>query len=137
MQSALNMQVPPGLIYLSARIPRLLLPPLCVYLCNWAFQPHVPKWALILSYFLSLPTALMISVCYADIRTKVEARRLGATFAPRVPDWTPGSLKTIRQLTKKKSGDPIEGLAKRVKQLGNTFIMRVLFQDRVRSPSSS
>jgi hypothetical protein len=93
------MDLPPGIVYLSSRLPLLLAPPCLVYILNIISREYldteVPQWRFIMACVLSLPVALMVSVYYKDWVDAQDAAANGAIMPPKVKDPTPGSLRTL------------------------------------------
>ncbi|KAF5374312.1 hypothetical protein D9758_004630 [Tetrapyrgos nigripes] len=130
---------PPGIVYLTVHLPNLLAPPVIVYLVLLLTQTYFGvqfgQWTEICLYVLSLPTALAISVCCADIVSRMAAWRAGAVMAPMpsiLEDPTPGGFLSLYRMSKNfSSGYPADQMAPRLRKLGYTFNMRVLFTDRM------
>jgi hypothetical protein len=93
------MDLPPGIVHLSSRLPLLLTPPGLVYILNIISREYLdieaPRWLFIMACVLSLPVALMVSVYYKDWMDARNAAANGAILPPRIKDPTPGSLRTL------------------------------------------
>lgn len=92
--SPTTMKLPPGLVYLSKQLPRVLAPPLAVF-CAKLVAEHrfgfvVPTWHAALAYLLSGPAALTIIVQYRDYRDRRLAAAHGAIMPPSVPGYIGG-----------------------------------------------
>lgn len=122
------MDLPPGPVYFFTNIPRLALPPLVAYILDAFVGLKLPRWA----YLMSLPLAFMVEVYYIRLKNYLDARRLGARQPQRIPDWTPGNLKTVSRLgASSKIGYPTEFLEQNRKIYGDTYIIRHFFEDRI------
>lgn len=88
--------LPPGIIYLIQRAPKLLLPPALTY-GLLAFAPdhldvNLSRGWTIVSMIMSLPVSMTISVLYDEIYVRWQAYKAGAVLPPRIGDVTPGSV---------------------------------------------
>ncbi|KAJ7662330.1 cytochrome P450 [Mycena rosella] len=118
------MPLPPGIVYLSTQLPKLLAPALTVYggklLAELWFGVAVPPWLATSAYVLSGPVVLTIIVQYPAAH--------GAIVCPTVP----GSIGGINMLfSKTEDSYPGEPLAALSTTLGYTFSLRLLFQNRI------
>ncbi|CAA7269194.1 unnamed protein product [Cyclocybe aegerita] len=131
--------LPPGIVYLAQRLPRLVLPPTVAYalvrILSSTYDTDVPLWFLTLAMVFSLPLALTIEVQYDQYRVYRDASRLGAMLPPTIPDPYPGGISGLFAATKAfKTGYPgtsdgIDNLCE--KAGGYTFNRRVLFENRI------
>ncbi|KAF8665619.1 hypothetical protein AX16_000075 [Volvariella volvacea WC 439] len=131
-----KINIPPGFYWCLTQLPSLILPPTLVLLANkiaasfWGTA--IPLWALIVALFLSFPAVLFVQVQYSDWVNRREAARLGAVIAPHVPSKLPGGVSFLLESIKNyKTGYPGEQFVDWGKQYGNTFILRILFEDRL------
>ena len=90
--------LPPGIVYLAQRLPKLAEPPLLTYILGILARSHTevdfPDWALPVAIALSLPTALTIKVQWQLFKDRRAAARFGAVLPPTIPDQygLPGGL---------------------------------------------
>ncbi|KAJ2932579.1 hypothetical protein H1R20_g4532, partial [Candolleomyces eurysporus] len=88
--------IPPGIIYLAQRLPKLAAPPILTYLAYLLAESHLdielPTWLLRSAVVLSLPVAFTVKVQWQILKTKWEAARHGAVLPPPLPDSLPGGL---------------------------------------------
>ncbi|THU81667.1 cytochrome P450 [Dendrothele bispora CBS 962.96] len=141
--SRLNINIPPGVLYLIKHTPHLLFPPVTVYVFLFLGHVYFPDstvsliggWTEIFLHILSLPLALTLSVWYTDLVNAWNAWKLGAVMAKSPSLWedpTPGGFLSILRMSKAmRSGYPAEQLRHRLDTLGHTFNMRILFTDRI------
>jgi hypothetical protein len=132
--------LPPGVLYLLQRSPRLFSPPALTYgivrFVGANYEIYISTWWLVLAMVMSLPLALMLSVLYEEVFIRIEASKRGAMLPPRVRDPYPGGAKgLINQLKQFKKGYPGDGFDELCEKLGGyTFIRRILFENRVCRP---
>lgn len=105
------MHIPPGILYLSQRLPALLAPATFTYICASVACPyfgfHVSKYIVLLMCLLALPVALLVSVMYDDYLNARHANGLGAVMPPQVRDRWPGGLSLLAKgLRHAKAGYP-------------------------------
>ncbi|KAJ7110830.1 cytochrome P450 [Mycena crocata] len=126
------MSLPPGIVYLLKRVPRLFVPPLAVYCARLAaerfFDVIVPRWLTVVACVLSGPAALTAIVQYRDYVVRRDAAAAGAIVCPTVPGSI-GGLNLLRATTK--DTYPGEPLAIFARDLGYTFSTRLFFQTRI------
>ena len=90
--------VPPGIIYLSQRLPKLVAPPLLTYVLGILARSHtdidLPDWAIPVAIALSLPVTLTAKVQWQLFKDRRGAARYGAVLPPAIPDQygLPGGL---------------------------------------------
>ncbi|KAF8890381.1 cytochrome P450 [Infundibulicybe gibba] len=130
------MHLPPGIKYLLRLSPRIIGPPLLIYLANLFFHTYLhvvlPQWYLVAGYSFCIPLALLFEVQYFNFVNHRAAARLGAVLPPRVGDWTPGGIGSLLAATRAfKTGYPADGAENRFKTIGHTFNLRVFFEDRM------
>ncbi|TFK35048.1 cytochrome P450 monooxygenase pc-2 [Crucibulum laeve] len=131
------MDLPPGIVYLLPRLPRILAPPALVYIISYLLEAQLgfrfSGWALAISLVLSLPTALTLVVLWRDIFMYLDARSRGAVLPPARLDRSPGSIRSLLAgMRNFKSGYPGEALDLTCDQLGeDTFNFRILFANRI------
>lgn len=93
------MDVPPGIRYLVEQSPRVLAPPISVYIFISLIEAYIgllaPRWVVVLLLLLSPPGALTVNVLYAQYLDQRNATAAGAILAPRAPDRTPGGFQTL------------------------------------------
>ncbi|KAL0948999.1 hypothetical protein HGRIS_009098 [Hohenbuehelia grisea] len=131
--------LPPILPYAFERLPRLIAPLALVYALRKsieAFTPHVaaviPGWLWAITYLFILPLQVALGAQYADWRDAREARRHGAVLVPSVKDNTPGGLGVLRSMnSSRKNGYLAEIAVQRSKELGNTFNINILWENRI------
>ena len=155
------MEIPPGIVYLIQRLPRILTPPVLVYIVNFVCQSHLgiqlPNWVLPLSYALCFPAVLAATVLYRDVINSREAAALGAVLPTAVGGSSPGGIMFLfNALRDAKSGypgklafsyvirlglrrlDKGDALSRRCEEIGYyTMNIRVAFENRVRKTFSS
>ncbi|KAJ7481351.1 cytochrome P450 [Mycena galericulata] len=126
------MALPPGIVYISNQIPRLLFPPLAVYcvklLVELYLEITVPTWLATITYILSGPAVLTAVVQYRDYVVRREAAALGAIVCRSIPSWIGGINMLFSNM---KDIYPAEPLAIRMRDLGYTLSLRFLFQSRI------
>ncbi|KAG6830203.1 hypothetical protein H0H92_001790 [Tricholoma furcatifolium] len=130
------MPLPPGPAYLANRLPSLVLPLISVYvaqrLLHTFLRIDLPNWAVIVSTILAIPIGLLLKVSYNDFINRRQAAALGAVLPPRVEDKYPAGLGLLIQSIKNlKTGYPGENFDDWSQKYGNTFNLRVLFEDRI------
>lgn len=105
----------PGLSFILRNIPTILGPSVFVYIASQLasrFQiPHTSfftsRFPRTILYALAFPIYLFIRVTGRDFKDWYNAKRLGAALPPKVKDWTPGSMKSMRVgLKNMRSGYP-------------------------------
>lgn len=96
------MTLPPGLVYLSANVPQLVIPPSLVYVFSSLAKSHygvvAPLWLITPFYLLSWPLAIFFYIQWRDWKVTREAAAIGATLPPRLAHKYPGGfdiLKTV------------------------------------------
>jgi len=104
-----NMELPPGIVFITANAPRIVLPPvlaLCgIKLLDTLFNVYIPFWLQVPFYVASFPLALACRSMYADLRDRRQAAMNGAILAPRVPTRWPGGLDLLlRSVRNARSG---------------------------------
>ena len=92
------MALPPGPVYLIQNAPRLAIPPLTVYALSYLVPFPLAMWMLGLAMLLSFPLALALRVYYANWQDARNAAMNDAIIAPRIPDPTPGSVRTLKMM---------------------------------------
>ncbi|KAJ7454123.1 cytochrome P450 [Mycena latifolia] len=126
------MPLPPGIVYLSKQLPKVLAPALMVYcgklLAELWFGVVISPWIATAVYILSGPAVLTVIVQYRDYVVRREAAAHGAILCPSIP----GSIGGIHMLfSKTEDLYPGEPLAVLGSELGHTFSIRLLFQNRI------
>lgn len=149
--------LPPGVVYLAQRLPKLAAPPLLTYVLGILARSHtdvdIPDWALRAAIAVSLPIALTIKVQWQLFKVKRDALRLDATLPPTIPDQygLPGGLGFVINSGKEVAvGYPgaswlaawgesppnlslsADNLEQICQKLGYTLNGRVFFENRVR-----
>ncbi|RXW11241.1 hypothetical protein EST38_g14614, partial [Candolleomyces aberdarensis] len=127
--------IPPGIIYLAQRLPKLAAPPILTYLAYLLAESHLdielPTWLLRSALALSLPVAFTVKVQWQILKTKWEAARHGAVLPPLLPDPLPGGLGFILAFMKGAQVEyPGDKVSQKFQELGNTFNARVFFANR-------
>ena len=132
--------LPPGVLYLLQRLPRILSPPALTYgivrFIGANYEIYISTWWLVLAMVMSLPLALTLSVLHDEVSIHMDASKRGAMMPPRFRDPYPGSAKElIRESRQLKKGYPGDGLDELCQKLGSyTFNRRILFENRVGCP---
>ncbi|KAJ6618635.1 cytochrome P450 [Mycena sp. CBHHK59/15] len=126
------MPIPPGIVYLSKRLPKALVPPFFVH-CLKSFTHHffglsLPTWLSALCYILSGPVALTAIVQYRDYIVRRDAAAHGAIVCPSIPGSTGGINMLFADPSEIYPGEP---LAFHALHLGYTFSVRLFFQNRI------
>ncbi|KAH9483172.1 Cytochrome P450 monooxygenase 75 [Psilocybe cubensis] len=133
------MELPPGIIFLTQRAPKITLPPLLTYLAArvlgsdslYGYQPS--WWALGVAMLASLPLAFTAAIVWDEVYIRLDAARKGAVLPPRIGDWTPGNILTlIRQVKSFERGYPgefLEDICAQVK--AGVFNNRIFFENRL------
>ncbi|KAF9236404.1 cytochrome P450 [Melanogaster broomeanus] len=129
------MPLPPGLVALVRVLPRLFLAPGTVYLglqaCDSLIGRPVPRWFRLTAYVLSLPVAFITNVVYAQIRDRRQAALRGAVLPPAMSSKWPGALDKLSALVWNFSNGYMgEFTTAECQELGDTFNMRVLYENR-------
>lgn len=148
------MNLPPGVIYLIIRLPKLVLPPALVYalnrICDFAFGVSLPPWSRVPTYILSFPILLTCSMIATNYRDRRQAALRGAVLPPMYPSRWPGGLDILAALVQNfKTGysmglsikqlyflffmDTVAGdvMDEQCNTLGHTINTRILFENRV------
>ena len=129
--------LPPGVLYLFQRAPRLLSPPALTYgivrFIDVNCETYISTWWLMVSMVMSLPLALTLSVLLDEVSIRIEASKRGAVLPIRVWDPYPGSVVAlVTNLKKLRKGYPSDGFEELCEKLGSyTFNRRILFENRV------
>lgn len=96
--------IPPGIVYVVARAPKLATPPIAAYLFTILTRSHggidVPGWLLGLLILASYPIALTLHVQWRLFMDRRSAARLGAVLTPSIPDRIPGGLRLMMGVRK-------------------------------------
>lgn len=126
------MALPPGIVYLSKQLPRVFAPALTVYLSKLLAELWLgvvlPSWLTTTACVLSGPLLLTAVVQYRDYVTRREAAARGAIVCPAVPGSIGGSHMLFTKADDIYPGEPLANLAR---NLGHTFSIRLLFQNRI------
>ncbi|KAL4257125.1 cytochrome P450 family protein [Pleurotus pulmonarius] len=130
------MDVPPIIPYALHRLPRLATPIVVVYIVTKVLEIQyrivIPTWLSIILYTLSLPATLAMHVNYKHWRDQRDAAALGAELPPLVHDRFAGGFGALKlMVTNFKSGYIAEMMTDWSKEYGNTFNVRILFEDRI------
>jgi hypothetical protein len=93
-------KLPPGIIYLTHRIPQLLIGPISTYLLIKLYQTfygtfQLSSWVTIILLILSGPVIFAISLAWNDFKNYRGARAIGAVLPPRISDYSPGNIYSI------------------------------------------
>ncbi|KAJ6512364.1 cytochrome P450 [Mycena vulgaris] len=128
------MAFPPGIIYLAKLLPGVLAPPIGSCFLKWLLETylgvHAPRWVFAPLCLLSFPLVFTFRVqrkLWADRRA---AAAHGAVLPPALPSSIGGInliRSAIQDLAERYPGEPLAILAQ---DIGHTFCMRVLFEDR-------
>ncbi|KAJ7056011.1 cytochrome P450 [Mycena amicta] len=125
----------PGLRYLSLQLPQLLAPALILFFSNSLCGIYLdktlplPTWAAFLLYALISPAYFTAMVQYRDWKDRRAARHNAAPLPPVVPLSSIAGLDFL--FAKREAEFPAEFVATRAQELGSTFNIRILFQNRV------
>ncbi|KAJ7248671.1 cytochrome P450 [Mycena rebaudengoi] len=126
------MSPPPGLVYLSKQLPRVLAPPLAVFCAKLVAEHHfgfvVSTWLTALAYVLSGPAALTAIVQYRDYQDRRQAAAHGAIMPPSVPGYIGGINLLFMDNEDMYPGEPLVAAAENI---GYTMTWRFLFQNRI------
>ncbi|KAI6140943.1 cytochrome P450 [Pisolithus thermaeus] len=128
--------IPPGLVYIAGRLPRLIRPLALAYVGSrlWevVLKKPFPRWLRISAYLFSIPFSVACNVLYTHLRDRREAARRGAVLAPRVSSLWPGGLDTIlsvsRTFRNAHIGAPFDRYCQ---EYGPVVNVRILFEDQV------
>ncbi|KAI6039226.1 cytochrome P450 [Pisolithus marmoratus] len=129
-------EIPPGFIYISGRLPRLIRVLALAYAGSriWAivFDKPAPRWLVVSAYLFPIPLTMACSILYTYIRDKRDAARRGAVLAPQVKSRWPGGfdvlLSIARGFRKGHIGSPFDQYCQ---EYGPTFNARIMFEDRI------
>ncbi|KAF9236405.1 cytochrome P450 [Melanogaster broomeanus] len=129
------MPLPPGLVALVRVLPRLFLAPGTVYLglqaCDSYLGQPVPRWFRISAYVLSLPVAFIANVVYAQITDRRQAALRGVVLPPEMNSKWPGALDKLSGIVWNFSNGYLGDFpTAECQELGDTFNMRVLYENR-------
>jgi hypothetical protein len=125
--------LPPGVLYLLQRSPRILSPPALTYgivrFIGANYEIYISTWWLVLAMVMSLPLALTLSVQRDELSIHMEALKRGAMLPPRMGDPYPGGAKGLISEAKEfKKGYPGGVIDEAFEKLGSyTFNRRILF----------
>ncbi|KAI6168961.1 cytochrome P450 [Pisolithus thermaeus] len=128
--------IPPGLVYIAGRLPRLIRPLALAYagsrLWEVVLKKSFPRWLRISLYLFSVPFSVTCGVLCSHLRDGREAARRGAVLAPRVKSMWPGGLDTIlsvsRTFRNAHMGAPFDQYCQ---EYGPVVNVRILFEDQV------
>ena len=132
--------LPPGVLYLFQRAPKLLSPPALTYgiirFIDVNCDTYISTWWLMVLMVMSLPLALTLSVLLDEVSILIEASKRGAVLPIRVWVPYPGSVVTVVALVsnhkKLRKGYPSDGFEELCEKLGSyTFNRRILFENWV------
>ncbi|PPQ86761.1 hypothetical protein CVT25_012406 [Psilocybe cyanescens] len=128
------MPLPPGPTYLLQNLPSLAAPPAIAFLFAKALTHiyiDVQAWTVILACCLSFPVAIFLKVLYTDIRNHRAAASHGAVLPPAVYDKWPGGITLLmKMLDNLKNGHPGDMFVEWSEKYGNTWNLRILFENR-------
>ncbi|KAF9530383.1 cytochrome P450 [Crepidotus variabilis] len=127
------MGFPPGVRFLASLSLRFLIGPFIAYciltICDNYLDSPLSSMGRGFLLVFSTPILVAILLVYKDTRNFLAARAMGATLPPYVGDWTPGSILFLKQQAKtSKNGYITDNFAISNR---NTFIIRILFQNRI------
>ena len=134
--------LPPGVLYLFQRSPRILSPPALTYgivrFIGANYEINISTRWLVLAMVMSLPLALTLSVLRDELSIHMDASKRGAMLPPRMRDPYPGGAKgLINEAKEFKEGYPGSVLDEVHEKLGSyTFNRRILFENWVGNPES-
>ncbi|KAI6040654.1 cytochrome P450 [Pisolithus marmoratus] len=134
--SIIMVEIPPGLIYISGRLPRLVRVLGLAYAGSriWAivFDKPAPRWLVVSAYLFPIPLTMTCGILYTYIRDRRDAARRGAVLAPQVKSRWPGGfdvlLSIARGFRKGHIGSPFDQYCQ---EYGPTFNARIMFEDRI------
>ncbi|KAJ6553147.1 cytochrome P450 [Mycena capillaripes] len=126
------MSLPPGIVYIANQLPRLLGPPLAIYaaklVAELRFGAYIPAWLTTIACILSGPVLLTVIVQCRDFQYRRQAAAVGAVMPPSLP----GSIGGLHMLFRNNEDMyPGEWLVNVAKDIGYSFSVRFLFQDRI------
>ncbi|KAJ6591285.1 cytochrome P450 [Mycena vulgaris] len=126
------MTPPPGVLYLSRQLPRVLAPPILVFcvklVAERRFGIVVPAWLAAVAYFLSGPAVLTVIVQWRDYQDRRQAAAHGAIMPPGVPGYIGGINMLFMKNEDMYPGEPLVDVAENI---GYTMTWRFLFQNRI------
>ncbi|KLO20137.1 cytochrome P450 monooxygenase pc-1 [Schizopora paradoxa] len=129
------MAPPPGIVFLRAKLPRLLGPTIALALLRVVANKYldaklpIPGWLQNLLLIASVPGFFALRVYWGWYRTLREARLAGAALPPTIPSKRPGGIDLLKSMA---GGNLLaEFLTKHSKELGHTYNFRALFENRI------
>ena len=106
------MAVPPGILFLIPVLPRVIAPPLLVYVLLWVCEQclgySAPFWLSAIAYVGSWPLALAALVYSRNFRDWRKAKSLGAVMPPVIEYSWPGNPEMVIR-TMRSDGQKIIG----------------------------
>ncbi|KAG9317011.1 cytochrome P450 [Chiua virens] len=135
-KSRTGMELPPGIVFIVANAPRIVLLP-ALTLCGIKFletfhSVSIPIWLQLCLCVASFPLVFAYSVVYADYRNQRDAATNGAVLAPLVPSKWPGGLDLLfSSLNDFKNGYLGETLEQQRQEIGNTFTTRIFWENKL------
>ncbi|KAJ7062830.1 cytochrome P450 monooxygenase pc-3 [Mycena amicta] len=138
------MPVPPGIVYIVRRLPGVLLPSAAAYLAlirilqrGSQSQARI-RWLAVVAAVVAQPILSGLRGLYAEISARRDARRRGAVEISRVPDRYGGlGLDILKAMGKALTlGYPAQSFHQWFKQYGNTYMLTMLYEDRLQIVTS-
>lgn len=128
--------LPPGILYLAQRLPKLAIPPTIVYVLVLVLRSRlevdIPAWAATVAVVLSLPVLLTVKIQWALFADHRAAARHGAVIPPYIPDQYPGGLGFLLGAARENAlGYPGEWVQQICEKLGYALTIRVFFSNRI------
>ncbi|KAM5541252.1 hypothetical protein V8D89_005181 [Ganoderma adspersum] len=128
--------LPPGPRYLLHLIPQLTLPPLftlvVLHVLTLNLASPLPLYTQILAFTLSWPLAFALLIQWRSWANRWNAASRGAVMPEEVEHKLPGSVDLLMKMFE---NDKLLYLAtnlfKNTEKYGNTFNLRVMFEDRI------
>ncbi|KAI0089810.1 cytochrome P450 monooxygenase pc-3 [Irpex rosettiformis] len=130
------MPLPPGIVYLTPRLPALLVPPVSVLLAgrllSRRFGVNVPTALRLVLAVLSWPLALALHTFWSKWNNKRKAANSGAIMPPKVEYKLPGGLDLVKQYVRDREDRFLcYRMMEQMEQYGYTINSSVMFQDRI------
>ncbi|EJF56346.1 cytochrome P450 monooxygenase pc-3 [Dichomitus squalens LYAD-421 SS1] len=128
--------LPPGPRYLLRQLPSIIFPPAIAHGLLQLISAHLsrrpPSYLFILAYVLSWPLAFTALVQWRAWKARRDAAASGALIPQEVDHKLPGSVDLIvRMFQEDAKMYLVENLFRYTEKYGNTFNLRVLFEDRM------
>ncbi|TFK48292.1 cytochrome P450 [Heliocybe sulcata] len=126
------MDFPPGLVYLSSRLPYVLVPPAVLYLACRACESQVSGGLLTLLWVLCFPVYLLVLSKWTEHRDEREAEAMGAVMPPKLAhDWPLGLDIIWKGLKRFADSYPGDNFRPVIEEYGHIFNSRILGENRI------